>query len=1143
MAAAEEVAAARAAAIDTAKASLDAERASLDERIAAMEGTFSECAAAAETVAAKEREVAEARARLDADRALFGKEKEVTQARLLQDAEARISSTVKANEEATARAQDDLEKLRKKLEGERTRAVKEAKEKQKALEEERVALDEERRAFKETKKKAKADLEAEADRRRGATEQWLAKERGRLDDRERAVVESEAKFQRSFVMSGLDESVASLNFGSGTINAQSNGIVMDASPSPSSPTLGGNGTPRRNGSGVLNQSGPAGGVGSRWAQPSIVPPLGRVLANAVGLEVQASPLPYHAAALESWAVDAYAVAAEVPSPLQSYATAIAAAWGIADVVVPLQCLQRFIAVIDAAYADNPYHNRVHAADILQSTFALVHHCPTLLRHMSPTERLALLLAAACHDVQHPGRSNAFLVATNDPLAVRYGNRSVLEHHHLAAAFDVMRNPACDVTCMLGAEAASELRALMAGLILSTDMSKHVTELDAFEERRRQHSRKAREDIASAANNGNADSLDAFYADKANRHATLALLMHAADISSLTKPIPVAKKWTAGILKEMSVETSEAKARGLKGVPMMGDDIPRGQLFFIDTFVAPIYHIVVDEVIETPMTTVLPQVNAPLDPLTGRPARGGVPSSAQDPLRCLADVRRLWALQAGVAPELPPRRQKPPTAEDRLANAETRLAAVQKEAEEKAAAAEALRIDLEARAEAMAEREAKIAVLLGQSDMIEEARAEAERRIAAAEAKEEEVRELMARRDEEEIQRIIIERRVEKKIAAEAAGVAANGDDAGGALVVLAAAAAGVDEADVEAEGDAAATIVAVSSSSPIVAGTTAQLTGHENMSLKRRTEIVAERERRARALAAELEVKEARLNAKLEDVAAMDAEISALLASAKVNALTVRDILARERVLRRREALMEQLIASHGHDAGRSAAAAEVEKRASARAFESTLRARAANQMLAEAAHAKAQTMRRYDNLAAVAERHDEVEAAIEGMKASREAYARSAFARVHELAHKKTSSAERADEAADADEKAAAAEGQGDASNKTNSGSVSSFPDGDALSRLERRVFELSHCLALIAQAPKAVPSTPTAAAAQSHPADGVGVAADGGLYRNSARPLAVPAAAGPRTPRGGASGRGDYSPTGAGSSALAALAADGGY
>ncbi len=39
----------------------------------------------------------------------------------------------------------------------------------------------------------------------------------------------------------------------------------------------------------------------------------------------------------------------------------------------------------------------------------------------------MLIASVCHDLDHPGVNNKFLVATNSELALLYNDRSVLEN--------------------------------------------------------------------------------------------------------------------------------------------------------------------------------------------------------------------------------------------------------------------------------------------------------------------------------------------------------------------------------------------------------------------------------------------------------------------------------------------------------------------------------------------------------------------------------------------------------------------------------------------------------------------------------------------------------------------------------------------
>lgn len=49
---------------------------------------------------------------------------------------------------------------------------------------------------------------------------------------------------------------------------------------------------------------------------------------------------------------------------------------------------------------------------------------------------ALIVAAICHDLEHPGLTNGFQVSTESSLARRYNDIKVLENHHASTAFDV-----------------------------------------------------------------------------------------------------------------------------------------------------------------------------------------------------------------------------------------------------------------------------------------------------------------------------------------------------------------------------------------------------------------------------------------------------------------------------------------------------------------------------------------------------------------------------------------------------------------------------------------------------------------------------------------------------------------------------------
>ncbi len=119
----------------------------------------------------------------------------------------------------------------------------------------------------------------------------------------------------------------------------------------------------------------------------------------------------------------------------------------------------------------------------------------------PIEILALYCSAAMHDYDHPGLNNQFLVTTSSPLvkvynyahfclhryanifpfkAVLYNDRSVLENHHAAASWSLLKSDD-NFNFLVNLEASEwkRFRYMVIENILATDLSKHFPILADF----------------------------------------------------------------------------------------------------------------------------------------------------------------------------------------------------------------------------------------------------------------------------------------------------------------------------------------------------------------------------------------------------------------------------------------------------------------------------------------------------------------------------------------------------------------------------------------------------------------------------------------------------------------------------------------
>jgi hypothetical protein len=231
-------------------------------------------------------------------------------------------------------------------------------------------------------------------------------------------------------------------------------------------------------------------------------------------------------------------------------------------------LKSFFSSVESGYRDNPYHNKVHAADVLQAVFYFLHH-GGLTRNLSPVELLAALVAAAVHDYDHPGRTNQFFVATQAPLAVLYNDLSVLENHHSAQAFFLMRMGDNNIAENMAHADWLEFRKLVVDMVLATDLTKHFDIVSQFK-----------------------SQLEAPGFDMSNPRdhlLPLKLAMKCGDVSHTARAHNVHLRWTTLITEEFYRQGDEERKLGLPVSPFMDrlhPHVPRAQVGFIDYLVRP-----------------------------------------------------------------------------------------------------------------------------------------------------------------------------------------------------------------------------------------------------------------------------------------------------------------------------------------------------------------------------------------------------------------------------------------------------------------------------------------------------------------------------------------------------------------------------
>ncbi|XP_076348814.1 cGMP-inhibited 3',5'-cyclic phosphodiesterase 3A-like isoform X2 [Tachypleus tridentatus] len=283
--------------------------------------------------------------------------------------------------------------------------------------------------------------------------------------------------------------------------------------------------------------------------------------------------------------------------------------------IPEREFLNYFHALETGYREKPYHNSMHAADVLHGVYYLTSQpVPGFIQMPSEStdsplhktleitnengipayrqcfisddtygimganfpalELMALYTAAAMHDYDHPGRTNAFLVSTYAPQAVLYNDRSVLENHHAAAAWSLfLSRPEYNWLCHLDKAEFKRFRFLVIENILATDLKRHFEIVAEFN---------------AKVNDDNAPGLD--WMSETDRLLAMEMCIKLADINGPCKRHDIHIQWTYRIAEEFYEQGDEEATLGLTISPFMdrrNPQLAKLQESFINHLVAPL----------------------------------------------------------------------------------------------------------------------------------------------------------------------------------------------------------------------------------------------------------------------------------------------------------------------------------------------------------------------------------------------------------------------------------------------------------------------------------------------------------------------------------------------------------------------------
>ncbi|KAL7287245.1 hypothetical protein TKK_0018374 [Trichogramma kaykai] len=251
-----------------------------------------------------------------------------------------------------------------------------------------------------------------------------------------------------------------------------------------------------------------------------------------------------------------------------------------DLPTHLNCdestMLNWLTAIESNYKrDISYHNSTHAIDVLQGVACFM-QSESLRSILEPLDEIAALLAAAAHDIDHPGKSSQFLCNARDELAILYNDITVLENHHCALMFQItLSDDSVNIFKNCDRETYHKVRSNVIDMILATEMTKHFEHLSKFSNICRRNT------IIPFV-----ESMDkkAFVLPE-NMTLTKRMIIKCADVSNPTRPFRLYFEWSRRIAEEYFNQTDVEKQKQLPLVMPAFDrttcSIPKSQMEFID----------------------------------------------------------------------------------------------------------------------------------------------------------------------------------------------------------------------------------------------------------------------------------------------------------------------------------------------------------------------------------------------------------------------------------------------------------------------------------------------------------------------------------------------------------------------------------
>ncbi|KAL1131147.1 hypothetical protein AAG570_012384 [Ranatra chinensis] len=241
-------------------------------------------------------------------------------------------------------------------------------------------------------------------------------------------------------------------------------------------------------------------------------------------------------------------------------------------------LVRFTLTVKKNYRRVPYHNWTHGFSVANSMYSIL---KVARGSFSSNECLALYIAALCHDLDHRGKNNKFMLETESPLAAIYST-STMEHHHFNQTVTILQQHGHNIFSQLGNNEYKQVLGYVKHCILATDLARffpYKTRLQQLVSENR-------------FSWGNPD----------HKSLIQAIAMTASDLSASAKPWELQVKTAEVIFQEFYEQGDAERAAGIIPIAMMDRYQPEqqaaSQVSFLTSICIPCYSLLSELIPQT-----------------------------------------------------------------------------------------------------------------------------------------------------------------------------------------------------------------------------------------------------------------------------------------------------------------------------------------------------------------------------------------------------------------------------------------------------------------------------------------------------------------------------------------------------------------